>query len=74
MVFRINEGTVNDVDLSGVAAVVAGDSSHATYVETHEKGSEGAIYTSDHTTPEQSDLLDTFAVNALGEALVKEVT
>jgi hypothetical protein len=73
MVFRINEGTVNDVDLSGVAAVYVGDLPHATYAEVHEKGSEGAIYISDHATPEQRNILDTFAVNALGGALMKKV-
>ena len=73
MAFRINEGTVNDVDLSGVAAVPSGHFPRVKYAEVHEKGSEGTIYTNDHTTPEQSDLPDTFAINALSEALINEV-
>lgn len=73
MVFRIMEGIVNSVDLSGVAAVYVGDLPHATFAEVHEKGSEGAIYISDNTTPEQRGILDILTVNALGGVLMKKV-
>ena len=73
MVFRIMEGIVNDVDLSGVAAVYVGDLPYATYAEVHEKGSEGAIYISDDTTPEQRKILDILTVNSLGGVIMKKV-
>jgi hypothetical protein len=73
MVFRITEGKVNDVDLSGITAIYMGDLPHSTYAEVMEKGSEGAIYISDKATPEQREILDTFAVEALGGAVMKKV-
>ena len=73
MVFRIQEGTVNDVDLSGTTVVYLGDLPHSTYAEVMEKGSEGAIYINDNATPEQRKVLDILAVNALGGAIMKKV-
>ena len=73
MVFRITEGTVNRVDLSGITAVYLGDLPHSTYVEVVEKGSEGAIYVSDSATSEQRAVLDTLVVEALGGVLMKRV-
>lgn len=73
MVFRVKEGVVNNVDLSGVTAVYVGDLPHATYVEVLEKGSEGAIYFSDKATPEQRRILETLAVKALGGVLMKKI-
>ena len=71
MVFRIKEGGVNDVDLSGIAAIYQGDLPHATFQEVMERGSNGGIYISDNATPEQRAVLDTFAVNSLGGMLMK---
>jgi hypothetical protein len=73
MAFRIKEGTVNDVDLSGISVVYLGDLPHSTYADVMEKGSEGAIYISDNATPEQRKVLDILAVNALGGAIMKKV-
>jgi hypothetical protein len=73
MVFRIQEGTVNDVDLSGTTVVYLGDLPHSTYAEVMEKGSEGAIYINDTATPEQRKVLEILAVNALGGAIMKKV-
>jgi hypothetical protein len=73
MVFRIQEGTMNDVDLSGTTVVYLGDLPHSTYAEVMEKGSEGAIYINDTATPEQRKVLDILAVNALGGAIMKKV-
>ena len=73
MVFRIAEGVVNGVDLSGITAVYVGDLPHATYAEVHEKGSEGAVYISDTATSEQREILDVLALNALGGAIMKKV-
>jgi len=66
MAFRIKEGTVNNVDLSGITVVYLGDLPHSTHAEVVEKGSEGAIYISDRATPEQRKVLDTLAVVSLG--------
>jgi hypothetical protein len=73
MVFRIAEGTVNRVDLSGITAIYLGDLPHSTYEEVVEKGSEGAIYVSDSATSEQRAVLDTLVVEALGGVLMKRV-
>ncbi len=66
MAFRIKEGTVNGVNLSGITAVYLGDLPHSTFAEVLEKGSEGAIYISDSATPEQRKVLDVLAVQSLG--------
>ncbi len=66
MTFRIREGKVNDVDLSGITIIYLGDLPHATFAEVLEKGSEGAIYISDNATPEQRKVLDVLAVKSIG--------
>lgn len=66
MAFRIKEGKVNDVDLSGITAVYMGDLPHATFAEVVKKGAEGAIYISDNATPDQRKVLDILVVNSLG--------
>jgi hypothetical protein len=66
MAFRIKEGTVNGVDLSGITVVYLGDLPHSTFAEVVEKGSEGAIYVTDRATPEQRKVLDILVVNSLG--------
>ena len=73
MVFRITDGIVNNVNLSGVAIVYIGDLPHATFAEVHEKGSEGAVYISDDTTPEQREILNELTIGALGGVLMKKV-
>ena len=66
MVFRITQGTVNDVDMSGTTVVYVGDLPHSTFAEVLEKGSEGGVYVSDRATPDQREILDTLAVRFLG--------
>ncbi len=73
MVFRIQEGKANGVDLAGITVIYLGDLPHSTYAEVIEKGSEGAIYVSDQATPEQRKLLDSLVVNTLGGAIMKRV-
>jgi hypothetical protein len=73
MVFRITEGQVEGVDLSGITAVYLGDLPHSTYAEVAAKGSEGAIYLSASATPEQRAVLDRLAVEALGGVLMRKV-
>ncbi len=72
MVFRVTEGTVGGVDLAGVTAVYLGDLPYPTFAEVTSKGSHGAAYISDTATPAQRAILDTFAVQALGGALMKD--
>jgi hypothetical protein len=74
MVFRIQKGKVNDVDLSGITAIYQGDLPHATFQEVLERGSNGGIYVSDNATPAQREVLDIFVVNSLGAALMKKIS
>jgi len=53
MVFRLQEGKVNEVDLSGITIFYLGDIPHPSFEELVELGSEGAIYISD-TRPRSS--------------------
>ena len=73
MLFRIKDGKVNGVDLSGVAVVYIGDLPHATFAEVQEKGSEGAVYISDDTIPEQRKILNELTMGALGGVLMKKI-
>lgn len=73
MVFRISEGKVNDVDLSGITIIYNGDIPHSTVEELMELGSEGGIYISDNATPEQREVLDAFAVQETGGHIMKKV-
>jgi hypothetical protein len=73
MAFRIREGMVNGVNLSGVTAVYVGDLPHSAYAEVMEKGSEGAVYISDSATPDQREIMDIIAVQALGGAIMRRV-
>jgi len=73
MVFRIEEGKVGGVDLAGITAIYLGDLPHSTYAEVTRAGSEGAIYISDTAGPEQREILNTLAVEALGGVLMKRV-
>jgi hypothetical protein len=72
MVFRIEEGEVNGVDLAGTVVVYAGDLPHSTYAEVVTKGSEGGIYIADSATPEQLGVLDILAPQTLGGVLMKK--
>lgn len=73
MVFRIEEGEVNHVDLSGITLIYAGDIPHPSFEELLELGSEGAIYISDNASPQQREILDVLAVNNMGAAIMKKV-
>lgn len=72
MVFRIQEGKVNDVDLSGITVMYMGDIPHSTFEELMRDGSEGGIYVSDNATAEQRKVLDTLVVNNIGAVLMKK--
>jgi hypothetical protein len=72
MVFRIREGTVNGVDLSGVTVMYLGDLPHATFEEVMSKGSDGGIYVSENASSEQRNILDSLVVNSIGGLLMKK--
>jgi hypothetical protein len=73
MVFRIQEGRANDIDLSGITILYMGDIPHPSFKELMEMGSEGGIYISDNATPEQREILDVLAVESIGGLLMKKV-
>ena len=72
MVFRIEEGEVNGVDLGGTVAIYAGDLPHSTYAEVKAKGSEGGIYVGAAATPEQRKVLDLLVTQSIGGLLMKK--
>jgi hypothetical protein len=73
MVFRIQGGRVNDIDLSGITILYMGDIPHPSFKELLEIGSEGGIYISDNATPAQREILDVLALKAIGGVLMKKV-
>ena len=72
MVFRIQEGTVNGVDLSDITVMYLGDLPHATFEEVMSKGSNGGIYVSENATAEQRNILDSLVVKSIGGLLMKK--
>lgn len=70
MVFRIEEGAVNGVDLSSITIVYNGDIRHSTFKDFLEQGSEAGIYVSDNATEAQRGVLDTLVETGLGGVLV----
>lgn len=72
MVFRIEEGSANGVDLSGAVVIYVGDLPHSTYEEVVKKGSEGGIYIAQDLSPQQREVLDILAVESIGGVLMKK--
>jgi len=72
MVFRIKEGKVNDVDLSGITVVYNGDILYPKFADFMEHGSEGGIYVSDDATPQQREVLDTLVTTNMGGLFLKK--
>lgn len=70
MVFRLEEGSVNGVDISGITVVYNGDILHSSFAGFMENGSEAGIYVSDNATDAQRQVLDTLVVKSLGGLLV----
>jgi len=73
MVFRIKEGRVNDVDLSGITVIYNADIPYTKCEEFIEKGSEGGIYVSDNATEKQRKVLDTLVTTNIGATLMKKI-
>ena len=72
MVFQIEEGEANGVDLGGTVVVYAGDLPHSTYAEVVAKGSEGGIYVGAAATPEQRGVLDLLVTQSIGSVLMRK--
>ena len=73
MVFRIEDGKVNDVDLSGITVIYNGDILHPKFADFMEHGSEGGVYVSDNATEEQRKVLDTLATTNMGALFMKKI-
>ena len=73
MVFQIEEGKVNDVDLSGITVIYNGDILYPKFADFMEHGSEGGVYVSDNATEEQRKVLDTLVTNSMGALFMKKI-
>jgi hypothetical protein len=73
MVFRIREGKVNDVDLSGITVIYNGDILYPKYKDFIKKGSEGGVYVSDQATEAQRKVLDTLVTTNMGGLFMKKI-
>ena len=73
MVFRIKEGKVNDVDLSGVTVIYNGDILYPKFSDFMEHGSEGGVYVSDNATEEQRKVLETLVTTNMGALFMKKI-
>jgi len=72
MVFRIEEGKVNNVDLAGITVIYNGDIPDSKFEDFMKNGSEGGIYVSDNATEEQRKVLDTLVTTNMGAAFMKK--
>jgi hypothetical protein len=72
MVFRIQDGNVNGVDLAGITVIYVGDIPHPSFEELMKDGSECGIYISDDVSPEQREVLDSLAASSIGGLLMKK--
>ena len=63
VLFEIQEGQIDGVDVSGTLVVTIADIYSEKFVDLMAKGAEGAIYISDNTTEEQRKVLEPFFVN-----------
>jgi len=66
MVFRIEEGKVNDIDLAGITVIYNGDILYPKFEDYCQNGSEGGVYVSDNATEEQRKVLDTLVLTSMG--------
>jgi hypothetical protein len=64
--FRIEEGEVNDVDLSGIAVIYNGDILYPKFEDFIKYGSEGGVYVSDDATEDRRKVLDTLVTTNMG--------
>ena len=73
MVFRIKEGKVDGVDLSGITVIYNGDILYPKFADFMEHGSEGGVYVSDNATEEQRKVLDTLVATNMGALFMKKI-
>jgi len=72
-VFRIKEGQVNDVDLSGITVIYNGDILYPKFADFIKYGSEGGIYVSDDATEDQRKVLDTLVTTNMGAIDMRKI-
>jgi hypothetical protein len=73
MVFQIEDGQVNGVDLSGVTVVYNGDILYPKFADFMQHGSEGGVYVSDTATEEQRRVLDPLVTQNMGALFMKKI-
>jgi hypothetical protein len=73
MVFRIKDGKVNGVDLSGITVIYNGDIPYPKFADFMKHGSEGGVYVSDNATEEQRKILDTLVTTNMGALFMKKI-
>jgi hypothetical protein len=72
-VFRIAEGTVNDVDLSGITVIYNGDILYPKFADFMKYGSEGGVYVSDDAREDQRKVLDTLVATNMGALDMRKI-
>jgi hypothetical protein len=72
MVLRIQEGKVNEVDLSGITVMYCGVITYSKYEELLRNGEEVGIYISDNATPRQREVLEPFVRSGMGTILIQK--
>ncbi len=73
MVLRIQEGKVNDVDLSGITVMYLGTITYSKYEELLRNGEEVGIYISDNATPVQREVLEPLVRSGMDTILIKKM-
>jgi len=73
MVLRIQEGKVNEVDLSGITVVYCGVITYSKYEDLLRSGEEVGIYISDNATPPQREALEPFVRSGMGTILIQRL-
>ena len=72
--FKIEEGKIGDVDISGVMAINVIDLYSNKAAELLAKGGEGGLYISDTTTDDQRKYLEPFfSNNVMGGILLRKI-
>ena len=73
MVLRIQEGTANDIDLSGITVIYCGVITYSTYEDLLRHGEEVGIYISDHATQQQREVLEPLVRSGMGTILLQRI-
>jgi hypothetical protein len=72
MVLGIQEGKVNDVDLSGITVIYCGLITYSKYEDFLNNGEEVGIYINNIAIPEQREVLEPFTKQGMGTILIQK--